>query len=188
MCKRKKLSELTLKDNFMFGAVMANPQKSATTIFPVTVTKKMLPCNDNIFFVFEIKTALILSFVWLSSITLVASLATKVLVCSASFVASAVGGLIVSLRHLSAYTSTNPLSSSCRLKADFPSFLPLDEIAPWMFKPFALCSEKIDWEFLGQGMPFWIVLIFSVSLFIAAMMFLSCFVKNKAKNFNRLYR
>ena len=26
MCKRKKLSELTLKDNFMFGAVMANPQ------------------------------------------------------------------------------------------------------------------------------------------------------------------
>lgn len=110
------------------------------------------------------------------------------LVCSASFVASAVGGLIVSLRHLSAYTSTNPLSSSCRLKADFPSFLPLDEIAPWMFKPFALCSEKIDWEFLGQGMPFWIVLIFSVSLFIGAMMFLSCFVKNKAKNFNRLYR
>lgn len=108
-------------------------------------------------------------------------------ICSASFLALSIGGLYTAFRHYTAYTG-DALLGSCKLKASFPDFLPLDTIAPWMFKPLSLCTTKINWEFLGQSMPFWILVTFIISTMIAALMFFSCFVQKKARDFNKYYR
>ena len=109
-------------------------------------------------------------------------------ICAAGFLASAVGGLLVTWEHYRAYTNSSLFGNTCKLQAQFPEFLPLDTIAPWMFKPFGLCSDKIEWELLGQSMPFWILITFASATVIAFLMFLGIFVKKKTSNFDRLYK
>lgn len=108
--------------------------------------------------------------------------------CAAGFLASAIGGLLITWEHYRAYTSTSLFGNTCKLEAQFPDFLPLDNIAPWMFKPLGLCSDKLDWELLGQSMPFWILVAFACATVIAFMMLISFFVKKKTSNFDRLYK
>ena len=108
--------------------------------------------------------------------------------CVAGFLASAIGGLLVTWEHYRAYTSTSLFGNNCKLGAQFPDFLPLDTIAPWMFKPLGLCSDKLDWELLGQSMPFWILIAFASATVIAFLMLISFFVKKKTGNFDRLYK
>ena len=50
--------------------------------------------------------------------------------CVAGFLASAIGGLLVTWEHYRAYTSTSLFGNNCKLGAQFPDFLPLDTIAP----------------------------------------------------------
>lgn len=110
------------------------------------------------------------------------------LICALAFVACSVGGFFTALSHYNAYTSNNMFGQSCKLQANFPDFLKLDEIAPWMFKPIGLCSDKLDWSFFGQSMPFWILFIFFVSIIVSVCMTVGLFVPHKAKNFKKLYR
>ncbi len=110
-------------------------------------------------------------------------------ICSLGFLASAIGGLTVAWEHYNAYHTVNTgFGSSCKLQTEFPSFLPLDEIAPFMFKATGLCSDKIDWSLLGYPMPDWILLTFGTASLIALFMFLSNFVRRKTNNFTNLYR
>ncbi len=108
--------------------------------------------------------------------------------CSIGFLASSIGGLIVSFEHFNAYTESSIFHSSCKIATNFPDFLPLDEIAPFMFKVSGVCSDKLDWEFLGQSMPFWILVIFGCSTLLALMLFLSNFVKFKSNSYLKLYK
>ncbi len=108
--------------------------------------------------------------------------------CSLGFLLSSIGGLIVTFEHYAAYTGMEGYAAKCKLTTNFPSFLPLDDIAPFMFKAFAMCNEKLDWSFLGQSMPFWILVIFLFSTLIAALMFISNFVKDKVNTFVNLYK
>ena len=108
--------------------------------------------------------------------------------CSLGFLLSSIGGLVVTFEHYAAYTGMEGFAAKCKMTTNFPSFLPLDDIAPFMFKAFALCNEKLDWSFLGQSMPFWILVIFMISTVIAALMFISNFVKDKVNTFVNLYK
>ena len=108
--------------------------------------------------------------------------------CSLGFLASSIGGLLVTFEHYQAYNSTSIFGSTCKLKTEFPDFLPLDEIAPFMFKAVGICSDKLDWEFLGQSMPFWILIIFGASTLVALLLFLSIFVKKKYKSHSDFYK
>ncbi len=108
--------------------------------------------------------------------------------CSVGFLASSIGGLLITFEHYQSYNSSSIFGSTCKLKTEFPDFLPLDEIAPFMFKAVGVCSDKLDWEFLGQSMPFWILVIFGVSTIVAALLFLSNFIKKKKKSLSDLYK
>ncbi|MGN1281415.1 MAG: disulfide bond formation protein B [Succinivibrio sp.] len=107
--------------------------------------------------------------------------------CSAGFLASSIGGILIAIDHYNAYTNPTSYGSKCKLMASYPDFLPLDEIAPWMFKSFALCTDRIDWAFFGQSMPFWIMIAFAVGTIASFMMFISNFVKRKGTSFGKLY-
>ena len=108
--------------------------------------------------------------------------------CSIGFLASAIGGVLVTWDHYRAYTSTDIFGGRCALAPHFPDFLPLDQIAPWMFKSLALCSDKLDWSLLGQSMPFWVLIAFGTASIIAFFMFIGLFVKRKSNNFDKFYK
>jgi disulfide bond formation protein DsbB len=110
------------------------------------------------------------------------------LLCSLGFLATSIGGILVSFEHYQAYTNTSLLGSTCKLTTSFPPFLPLDEIAPFMFKATGVCSDKLDWEFLGMNMPFWVLFIFAVSSLVSFLLLLSVFKKRPANNYEKLYR
>lgn len=96
-------------------------------------------------------------------------------------------GLKTALEHNSfSVSSSQAFGKVCKLTADFPSFLKLDEWLPWMFKPTGSCGP-LPWEFLGLSMPQWLVTIFGCGLIAAVVMLISQFSK-KRKNYSELYR
>lgn len=103
-----------------------------------------------------------------------------------TFFMGSIGGLLISLDHLESYANTS-LASSCKIRADFPSFLPLDSWMPWMFQPTAAC-DKLDWELLGLNMPQWIAITFSVGCLVGLCFFISLFFKKKRDNYINLYK
>ncbi|WP_108650567.1 disulfide bond formation protein DsbB [Dongshaea marina] len=75
---------------------------------------------------------------------------------------SAFRGLQLALEHVQIQLHPSPFQV-CSLFAQFPSWMPLEKIAPWMFTPLGSCTE-IDWQFLGLTMPQWMVGIFALFL------------------------
>lgn len=107
------------------------------------------------------------------------------------FIASAVCGLYISFMHFIAY---NKISfgtfgdAKCAITTNFPSYLPLDEWAGFLFKATGMCDEKLDWSFLTLSMPTWILIMFSVATVVSIMMLIGNFVPKKNENFGKLYK
>lgn len=103
-----------------------------------------------------------------------------------TFLTGSAGGLYVAFEHLTSVYQTG-FGATCKLKASYPSFMPLDEWLPWMFSPTASCSP-LGWELFGFSMPEWIFVSFATGLVVASLFLLSEFFKRKRNNYTNFYR
>lgn len=103
-----------------------------------------------------------------------------------TFLAGSAGGLYVAFEHMTSVYQTG-FGATCKLKASYPSFLPLDDWLPWMFSPTASCAP-IDWSLLGLSMPEWVTTSFACGLFVSILFLVSQFFKRKRRDFNDYYR
>lgn len=102
------------------------------------------------------------------------------------FLAGSAGGLMTAFNHLADYAATG-FGSSCALRANFPDFLPLDSLLPWMFQPTAACGP-LDWSLMGLNMPQWIAISFGCGLAVALLFLLAEFFRRKRRDYRRYYR
>ncbi len=102
------------------------------------------------------------------------------------FLAGSIGGMLTAFAHMAEYSNTG-LGASCALRANFPSFMPLDEWLPWMFQPTGPCSP-IDWSLLGLNMPEWIFISFACGCVVALCFFIAECFKKKRRDYMRYYR
>ncbi|NLS13891.1 disulfide bond formation protein DsbB [Vibrio sp. SM6] len=93
---------------------------------------------------------------------------------------SAYRGLEISAQHVEYQFNPSPFAS-CDLWVTFPSWLPLDQWAPWMFVASGDCAE-VDWIFLSLSMPQWLVIIFAANLIALAFIVLAQFFPSKRGN------
>lgn len=66
------------------------------------------------------------------------------------------------------------LGTTCDIFVSFPSWVPLNKWAPWIFEANGNCS-KIVWNFLDLSMPQWLVIIFTEILILNVLVILSQF-------------
>ncbi len=102
------------------------------------------------------------------------------------FMAGSIGGVLVAFAHVTEVYGQG-FGGACKLKADFPQFLKLDELLPWMFRPTGSCGP-LDWSFLGLGMPEWILAAFSCGTLVSTAFFVGEFFKRKRKHYLDYYR
>ncbi|MFC0048266.1 disulfide bond formation protein DsbB [Rheinheimera tilapiae] len=70
--------------------------------------------------------------------------------------------------------------SSCGIFPDFPTWLPLHEWIPEVFKPTGMCGE-ILWTLFGYSMPFWMRITFAL-FFIAGLVVIASQLKKHKYN------
>lgn len=80
---------------------------------------------------------------------------------------SAVWGLLLAIEHVDMQSNANSLFYTCELVPNFPTWLPLHELMPWLFAATGDCGD-IDWSFLGYSMPQWLIVSFSVYIALFA--------------------
>ena len=107
------------------------------------------------------------------------------LTASLGFLSSSLWGLAVSFEHYES-TLNQGFGAKCRLIANFPSFLKLDELLPFMFKPLDTCSP-LNWSLLGLSMPQWLVIIFACGVLVSFFFLISQFARLRRTSSNRYY-
>lgn len=95
-------------------------------------------------------------------------------------------GVLIASDHLISTYQTG-FAASCKLVAQFPSFLKLDEWIPWMFAPTASCGP-LDWSLLGFSMPAWILLSFTCGFLVSIVFLITEFIKPRRHGYDDLYR
>lgn len=96
------------------------------------------------------------------------------------FLASSAWGLSVSINHYES-TLSQGFGATCRLRADFPEYIKLDEWLPWFFKPLDTCGP-LDWSLLSLSMPQWLVIIFGCGVAVGFVFFIAQFARLKRHN------
>ncbi len=86
-------------------------------------------------------------------------------------------GLQLAIEHVGYQFNPSPFAT-CDIFPQFPSWAPLNQLAPWMFEPTGDCS-KIVWQFLNLSMPQWLVVIFSANLVVLSLVIIAQFFKSK---------
>lgn len=72
----------------------------------------------------------------------------------------AVWGLLLALEHTDYQMNPSPFAT-CDFFPNFPTWLPLHELMPWLFNPTGDCSD-IVWQFFGYSMPQWLIVSFAI--------------------------
>lgn len=90
----------------------------------------------------------------------------------------AIWGLLIALEHVEMQTSTMSFLFSCEFVPNFPTWAPLHEWIPFLFKADGDCNN-IDWQFLGYSMPQWMVVIYSAYTAALATVFISRIIHTK---------
>lgn len=90
----------------------------------------------------------------------------------AGWVSSSSAGLYAAHHHVWLQEAANPLFQPCSPYPDFPVWLPLHDLMPWLFGAGGLCGD-IDWQFASLSMPEWLRIIFAVYL-LTAMVVILC--------------
>ncbi len=92
---------------------------------------------------------------------------------------SAIWGLLLAYEHVQMQDPQNfLLAMACDVYPDFPSWFAIHEWFPAVFEARGTCGD-IDWQFLGQSMPSWMVVCFAIFTGAAALVLTSSLVKNK---------
>lgn len=96
------------------------------------------------------------------------------------WVISAIWGLVIAYEHVQMQNPDNfLLLMSCDVFPNFPTWLPLHTMLPWMFEPTGTCGG-IDWQFIGYSMPQWMTIVFAIYTVIAAFVLAMRIVKTKS--------
>lgn len=90
----------------------------------------------------------------------------------------AIWGLVIALEHVEMQTSTMSFLFSCEFVPNFPTWAPLHEWIPALFKADGDCNS-IDWQFLGYSMPQWMIVIYAAYTVLFAVAFVSRLVNTK---------
>lgn len=72
----------------------------------------------------------------------------------------AVWGLLLALEHTDYQMNPSPFAT-CDFFPNFPTWLPLHKLMPWLFNPTGDCSD-IVWQFFGYSMPQWLIVSFAI--------------------------
>ncbi|WP_120511383.1 disulfide bond formation protein DsbB [Photobacterium salinisoli] len=94
---------------------------------------------------------------------------------------SAWRGLSLAQEHVGYQFNPSPFAT-CDLFVKLPDWAPLNQWAPWLFEAYGDCS-KVVWQFLGQSMPQWLVIIFAANLIVWAVIVLAQFVKSTSSQY-----
>ena len=70
-------------------------------------------------------------------------------------------GLIIANEHVDIQSESFSLFFSCEFTPNFPSWAPLHEWIPALFKATGDCG-KISWDFLGYSMPQWMIVVYGL--------------------------
>lgn len=81
---------------------------------------------------------------------------------------SAVWGLLIAIEHVDIQTAVNPFFASCEIIPNFPSWAPLHKWIPDVFAATGSCGD-IDWSFMDQSMPEWMIVIFATYTAVLAL-------------------
>jgi len=87
----------------------------------------------------------------------------KLLIRLLAFITWATGsiwGLLLALEHTHYQMNPSPFAT-CDFFPNFPEWLPLHEMVPWLFNPTGDCAD-IVWQFLGYSMPQWLIVSFAI--------------------------
>lgn len=103
-----------------------------------------------------------------------------------TFLGGSMGGVFVAFDHLTSVYQTG-LGASCKLRANFPDFMPLDQWMPWMFSPTASC-EPLNWSLLGLSMPEWIFISFICGVIVSFCFIASEFFPKRHRGYSDAYR
>lgn len=71
-----------------------------------------------------------------------------------------VWGLLLAIEHSDYQMNPSPFAT-CDFFPNFPEWLPLHELMPWLFNPTGDCSD-IVWTFLDYSMPQWLIVSFAI--------------------------
>ena len=81
---------------------------------------------------------------------------------------AAIWGLLIAFEHVQMQNPDNfLLAMSCDVYPNFPSWMAIHEWFPSVFEARGTC-DSIDWQFLGQSMPSWMVVSFAFYTALAA--------------------
>lgn len=73
----------------------------------------------------------------------------------------AIWGLFIAIEHHDIQTSPMSFLYSCEFVPNFPSWLPLHELIPFLFEATGDCGD-IDWQFVGFTMPQVMIVVYGV--------------------------
>ncbi|MEG3755634.1 disulfide bond formation protein DsbB [Psychromonas arctica] len=88
-----------------------------------------------------------------------------------------VWGLLLAIEHTDYQMNPSPFAT-CDFYPNFPEWLPLHEMLPWLFNPTGYCSD-IVWTFLGYSMPQWLIVSFAIYLCIFIVVALAAILPSK---------
>ena len=90
---------------------------------------------------------------------------------------SAVWGVALALEHTNFQMNPSPFAT-CDFFPNFPTWLPLHEMIPWLFNPTGDCAD-IVWQFFGYSMPQWLIVSFSIYCILFVVIAISAILPNK---------
>lgn len=101
------------------------------------------------------------------------------LIAFATWGVGSIWGLLLAMEHTDYQMNPSPFAT-CDFYPNFPSWLPLHELFPWLFNPTGYCSD-IVWTFLDYSMPQWLIVSFSIYVVIFVVVTITALLPAKAK-------
>jgi len=101
------------------------------------------------------------------------------LIAFAVWATGAIWGLLLAIEHTNYQINPSPFAT-CDFYPNFPEWLPLHELVPWLFNPTGDCSD-IVWTFLNYSMPQWLIVTFAIYSLIFVVVFITAFLPSKNK-------
>ena len=89
-----------------------------------------------------------------------------------------VWGLLLAFEHSDYQMNPSPFAT-CDFFPNFPEWLPLHELMPWLFNPTGDCSD-IVWTFLTYSMPQWLIVSFAIYVFLLLMVVITAILPIKS--------
>jgi len=102
------------------------------------------------------------------------------LIAFAVWAVGAVWGLMLANEHVHYQLHPSPFAT-CDFFPNFPTWLPLHEMVPWLFNPTGDCAD-IVWQFFGYSMPQWLIVCFAIYLVLFVVVAITAMLPKKSNS------